>query len=149
MNALPSEIKLIDFNVLQSHYKYIPAKKQLKTKDVTLLHNSYELDIDFSHQENKDGLLRVFAKIEINGSDKPSSGYQLYIEGVADFVFTETSNLTELQKNNLKTFSTVNILIGYLRGSLASLTAASPLGQYLLPPININDLFAKKAVLDS
>ena len=106
--------------------------------------NGYELDIDFAHQINKDETIQVFTKIEVNNLEQSAVGYKLYIEGVANFSFTDSDQLTEPQKKNLKSFSTVNILIGYLRNSLATMTVSSPHGQYLLPPININDLFAKK-----
>jgi|WetSurMetagenome_2_1015567.scaffolds.fasta_scaffold663862_2 preprotein translocase subunit SecB len=144
MKAIPSEIKLLDFNILQSHYTFIPSKKKLKLIEIKDLFNEYELDIDFAHQTNRDETIQVFTKIEVNNVEQPAVGYKLYIEGVANFSFTDTDQLTEPQKKNLKSFSTVSILIGYLRNSLSTMTASSPLGQYLLPPININDLFAKK-----
>ena len=144
MKAVPSEIKLIDFNILQSHYTFIPSKKKIKPNEIQSLFNGYELDIDFAHQINKDETIQVFTKIEVNNLEQPAVGYKLYIEGVANFSFTDSDQLTEPQKKNLKSFSTVNILIGYLRNSLATMTVSSPLGQYMLPPVNINDLFAKK-----
>lgn len=145
MKADPSEIKLVSLQIIQSHFTYIPLKKKIKYADVQHLMNDYEIDIDFSHQVNKENIIRVYTKIEINNAEEPLPGYQLFIEGLADFTFTETDELSTVQKNNLKTFSTVNILIGYLRNNLASMTVSSPLGQYLLPPININNLIAKKA----
>jgi preprotein translocase subunit SecB len=144
MKALPSEIKLIDFNILQSHFTFVPSKKKIKPNEIQNLFNGYELDIDFDHRINKDDTIQVFTKIEVNTIGQPLAGYQLSIEGVANFTFTESDQLTDAQRKNLKSFSTVNILIGYLRNSLATMTASSPLGQYLLPPVNINDLFAKK-----
>lgn len=144
MKAIASEIKLIDFNIVQSHLSFIPSKKKIKPNDIQSLFNGYELDIDFDHQINKDETIQVFTKIEVNNIVQPAAGYKLSIEGVANFAFTDSDQLTEAQKKNLKSFSTVNILIGYLRNSLATMTSSSPLGQYLLPPVNINDLFAKK-----
>ena len=144
MKAIPSEIKLIDFYILRSHYTFLPSKKKIKPNEIQNLFNGYEIDIDFDHQINKDETIQVLTKIEVNNIDQPVAGYILSIEGVANFSFTESDQLTEAQKKNLKSFSTVNILIGYLRNSLATMTASSPLGQYLLPPVNINDLFAKK-----
>jgi preprotein translocase subunit SecB len=143
MKAIPSEIKLEQFSILQSHYTYIVPKKRIK--DIKSLLDEYEIDIDFAHQSNENKSIKVFTKIGVNNCDNPAPGYQLIIEGVAVFSFSETENLDEKQKNNLKFYSTVNIIIGYLRNCLASMTASSPLGQYLLPPININDLFIKKA----
>jgi len=143
MKAISSEIQLENFTILQSHYNYIPSKRKIKNPQD--LFKDLDIDIDFTHQVNEDHSIRVFTKIAVNHGENPKAGYQLFIEGVAVFSFLETENLSEKEQNNLKFYSTVNILIGYLRNSLASLTTASPLGQYLLPPININDLFRKKS----
>ena len=143
MIALPSEIHLENFVVLQSRYKFIPPKKEkIDSKEVF---KSYSIDIDFAHLNNENGSIQVFTKISVNECENPSPGYSLFVEGGALFSLDITSNLSEAEQKNLKYFSTVNILIGYLRNTLMSMSASSPMGPYLLPPININDLFKKKS----
>lgn len=143
MIALPSEIHLDNFAVLQSHYVFIQPKKNLK--DLHKLFNSYEIDIDFAHQINENGTIQVFTKISVNENEEPLPGFQLLVEGAAIFSLDAPDGLTDEEEKNLKFYSTVSILIGYLRGTLASITSSSPMGSYLLPPINMADLFRKKS----
>ncbi|MFZ4414882.1 MAG: hypothetical protein ACOYOV_17480 [Bacteroidales bacterium] len=143
MIALQSEIHLERFAVLHSLYEFNPPKRN--PKDIQQLFKSYEVDIDFAHHINEDKTIQVFTKISINQTDKPMFGYKLFVEGVAVFSLDTTAVLTEEEEKNLKFYSTVNILIGYLRNTLTSLTASAPMGPYLLPPLNMSDLFRKKS----
>lgn len=143
MIALPSEIHLESFAVLQSHYQFIEPKRSIK--DPLKIFKTYGIDIDFAHQINDDKTIQVFTKISVNQNEKPLPGYQLFVEGAAVFSLDETEELTEAEEKNLKFYSTVNILIGYLRNTLTAITASSPMGPYLLPPINMADLFRKKS----
>lgn len=143
MIALPSEIHLESFAVLQSHYQFIEPKGNIK--DPQKIFKTYEIDIDFAHQVNQDKTIQVFTKISVNQNEKPLPGYQLFVEGAAVFLLDETEGLTDEEEKNLKYYSTVSILIGYLRNTLTAITASSPMGPYLLPPINMADLFRKKS----
>lgn len=143
MIAIPSEIHLENFAVLQSHYQFIQPKGNIK--DPLTIFKSYGIDIDFAHKVNENKTIHVFTKISINQNEKPFPGYQLLVEGAAVFSLDETHGLTEDEEKNLKFYSTVNILIGYLRNTLTAITASSPMGPYLLPPINMADLFRKKS----
>ena len=143
MIAIPSEIHLENFAVLQSHYLFIEPKKNIK--DPLKIFKTYEIDIDFAHKVNDNKTIQVFTKISVNQNEKPLPGYQLFVEGAAVFLLDETDGLTEDEEKNLKFYSTVSILIGYLRNTLTAITASSPMGPYLLPPINMPDLFHKKS----
>ncbi|MEI6143037.1 MAG: protein-export chaperone SecB [Mariniphaga sp.] len=146
MIALHSEIHLESFAVLQSHYQFIQPKKN--PKEPLKIFRSYEIDIDFTHQVNEDKTVQVFTKIAVNQNEKPLPGYQLFVEGVAVFSLVEAELLSDSEQGNLMFYSTVSILIGYLRNTLTSITASSPLGPYLLPPINMADLFRKKSEIN-
>jgi len=143
MIALQSEIQLDSFAVLQSHYEFLPSRRN--PRDLLKLFRSYQIDIDFAHKINENKTVQVFTKISVNKNEKPLPGYKLFVEGVAIFSTIKTEELSESEKKNLIYFSTVNILIGYLRNTLNQMTSSSPMGPYLLPPINVADLFHKKA----
>lgn len=143
MIALPSEIQLEKFAVIQSHYEFNPPRQS--PKNIQDLFKSYEVDIDFAHHINEDKTIQVFTKISVNQNDNPCAGYKLFVEGVAVFSLGKTVALSEEEEKNLKFYSTVNILIGYLRNTLTAITSSSPMGPYLLPPLNVTDLFRKKS----
>lgn len=142
MIAQSSAIKLEHFAVLQSHYEFEQPKKNIK--DVQKNFDAYEIDIDFAHHdEEEDNTIHVFVKIGINQAKKTLPGYKLLVEGVGIFSLKE-ENLTEEKKNNLKFYSTVSIIVGYLRNTLSGITASAPYGPYLLPTIDMQHLFALK-----
>jgi len=143
MIALPSELHIDSFAVLRSFYKFFPPQKAIK--DPLKIFKSYDIDIDFSHKENENGTIRVFTKIAVNQNENPLPGYKLFVEGTAVFSFDKKDTTKKEEEKNLKYYSTVSILIGYLRSTLTSLTASSPFGIYVLPPIDMIDLFRKKA----
>jgi preprotein translocase subunit SecB len=142
MIAQSSDIKLEHFAVLQSHYEFEQPKKELK--DVQKIFDAYEIDIDFAHHnEDEDNTIHVFVKIGINQAKKTLPGYKLLVEGVGIFSLKE-ENLSEEKINNLKFYSTVSIIVGYLRNTLSGITASAPFGPYLLPTIDMQHLFALK-----
>jgi preprotein translocase subunit SecB len=142
MIAQSSDIKLEHFAVLQSHYEFEHSKKELK--DVQKIFDAYEIDIDFAHHdEDEDNTIHVFVKIGINQAKKTLPGYKLLVEGVGIFSLKE-ENLSEEKINNLKFYSTVSIIVGYLRNTLSGITASAPFGPYLLPTIDMQHLFALK-----
>ena len=143
MIAIPSDIHLESFAVLQSHYQFIETKKNIK--DPVKIFKSYDIDIDFVHRIKEDKTIQVFTKISVNQNVKPMPGYQLVVEGVAVFSLDAATELNEDEEKNLRFYSTVSILLGYLRNTLSAITASSPMGPYLLPPINMPDLFRKKS----
>ena len=142
MIAEKSAIKLDSFSVLQSHYEFVNSKKVLK--NIKALFGSYELDFDFAHNFDDNGEIKVFVKIGVNRQKKPLPGYKLFVEAVGLFHLEDT-DIPEKEQNNLKYYSTVSILIGYLRNSLAANTASAPFGPYLLPPVDMNELFIQKS----
>jgi preprotein translocase subunit SecB len=142
MIARKSAIKLNSFSVLKSHFEFVHSKRV--PKSIQKLFESYELDIDFAHHFEDNGTIRVFVKIAVNQQKKPLPGYKLFVEAVGLFHLEDT-DIPEKEQNNLKYYSTVSILIGYLRNSLAANTASAPFGPYLLPPVDMNELFRQKS----
>lgn len=142
MIAQKSALHLEHFAVLQSHYNFIQPKRAPKNN--IKLFQSYLIDIDFAHHFEEDGVIRVFVKIGINQDKNALPGYKLLVEGVGFFRLTN-EEISQAEQNNLKFYSTMSVIIGYLRNSLSNATSSAPLGPYLLPAIDMNDLFLKKS----
>lgn len=142
MIAQKSALNLEHFAVLQSHFNFNQPKRA--PKDNLKLLQSYPIDIDFAHHFEEDGAIRVFVKIGVNQDKNTLPGYILLVEGVGFFRLTN-GEIPEAEQNNLKFYSTVSVIIGYLRNSLSSMTSSAPMGPYLLPAIDLNDLFLKKS----
>lgn len=145
MEAKESPIRLLNFMVVGMEYKFIPPAKKSMAKSPDSFFKDYEIDIDFSNNAVDEEQFYVFAKIEVNNSGKPKPGYKIFIEGGASFSIPKQADLDENITKNLKYFSSVNIVIGYLRAAINTLTASAPLGPYILPPIDMQDLIKRKS----
>ncbi len=142
MQANRSPLQLLDFYLVQHQYDFIKPEEDEEIHVPDHFEN-YEIDIDFGQESIDDQRYSVSVKIEINNTDNPVSGYSIYIEGVGIFQLAE-NELSEEANHNLKTFSSVNIVINQLRNIITTQTSFGPLGKLILPPIDISDLFQKK-----
>jgi preprotein translocase subunit SecB len=139
-----SPLRLIEFFLLENHFS-VKSKGISSPKDVDQFFESYPISIDFAHQDTDNEEFHVFVMIEVN-ADKKIPGYSMACNAMG--IFELPSN--ELDKDssvykNLKLYSTVNMVINHIRNVISGQTAFAPHGRYNLPPIDIGDLFAKKA----
>lgn len=142
MKAKFSPLELHTFELLNSSYKFnVPKKDEI---DVTELFKSYSVSIDFSHSDIENDLIQVFVIINVNNLKKPKEGYSLSAEGMGVFELLGNDKISDDLLNNLKFYSTVNMMINNLRNIMFQLTNVGPLNGYILPPIDILDLFKKK-----
>ncbi|GAB4324230.1 MAG: hypothetical protein Kow00127_16930 [Bacteroidales bacterium] len=142
MKAELSPLKLHDFLILNYQFDFKIPKREIR--DLEKLFSSYSVEVDFEFKVDEDSdMFMVELFLKINGSGRRKAGY--VISAACSGVFSlEESNLSEDAKANLRSFSSVNILIGQLRNFIAQQTALAPFGVYWLPPINILDLHNKK-----
>ena len=142
MRAKTSKLKLIGFHILKSEYEFIvPDEKEVIPQK---LFDSYSIDIDFSHHpcEELPSHIQVFVQLKINHTKK-KAGYSFIVRGMGLFKLVDKKMNASIA-HNLRIFSTLNMVINNLRNIIAQQTAFAPIGVYLLPPIDIQDLFRKK-----
>jgi hypothetical protein len=136
MKPIASPLVIIDFE-----FKFIPPQNQGEF-DVRNVFNDYELDIDFSI--HSDEFIQVFIKTEINRGKNPKHGYSMFAETVCMFEFNKDISITEEARNAIEGFSTIYISLNSLRGYIQQATSSGPLGRYMLPSVDLNDLIKKK-----
>jgi preprotein translocase subunit SecB len=137
-----SPLKLNDFELLQSHFDFhVPKEDEV---DVSSLFNSYSVEIDFEHNFLDDDKIQVFVNIGVNQLKKPKSGYILFAEGMGMFEIQNQDKIKPEQVGNLRLYSTLNMMINNLRNIMFQTSNIGPMGGYLLPPVDILDLFQKK-----
>lgn len=141
MKAQISPLNLLDFAIINCSLKFIAPTENT---DIRKLVSEYPLDIDFAIIQESDRT-RVFIKTAINQEEHEMPGYSIFAEGVAMFELSKSATLTEEDKKALLQYSAVSIALNSLRGFISSLTANAPFGKYILPSIDINDLFRQKA----
>lgn len=138
MKAKPSPLEIVDFAVINFELNFIPPQKI--EDDSRLNWDAYDLDIDFN--VNTNDYLRVFLKATINQQRLP--GYRIFAEVACIFRFNENIKISESEKKSMEGFSTIYIGLNCLRGFISQFTASGPLGRYVLPSIDLNDLIEKK-----
>ncbi|GAA4308000.1 hypothetical protein [Compostibacter hankyongensis] len=141
MEAQLSPLVLLDFAIINSIFKFIAPPENV---EVQKLVSEYLIDIDFAIIQEEDGA-RVFVKSAINQGETESPGYSIFAEGVAILELSKTATLTEKDRKALLQYSAVSIALNSLRGFISSLTANAPFGKYILPSIDVNNLFQQKA----
>lgn len=135
-----SPLILNDFAIINCNFKFTAPPEKSSIKKIV---DEYSLDMDFAIIKEDDST-RVFIKTSINHGDNKLPGYSIFAEGVAIFELTSENSLSEEDKKNLLRYSAVSITINSLRGFISSLTANAPFGKYILPSIDVNNLFQQK-----
>jgi len=142
MKIKSSPLEFIDFYVLNTNFKFIkPVKEDI---DIETLFKKYEADINFSLKLEKKINLLVFIRVKINDDKNNLAGYQIIAEGVAIFNIQNIRNLNQRDKSNLMYFSSLSIAINNIRNYISMLTSSAPLGKYVLPAVDVNDLHKQK-----
>ncbi len=140
MKARFSPLTLVDFVITNNIFKFISPTEESNIKEIAA---SYEIDIDFAILNDTENT-RVFIKIGINNSRNIKPGYSIFSEGVGVFQLLKDANLSEEDKKSLLQYSAVSIAVNSLRGFISTLTANAPFGKYVLPSIDVNNLFHQK-----
>jgi hypothetical protein len=102
----------------------------------------YDLDIDFTIFKNN--VLQLQITADINCVDKPLPGYKISTLIAVLFRLDESADLTEYEKQSIEGYSSVYMALNCLRTLVSGFTANAPLGRYILPSIDLNDLIKKK-----
>ncbi len=144
MKPIASPLNIIDFALLEFEYKFVPPDEDSGV-DLRQYFDDYELDIDFTI--NKSDSLQVFIKTSVNRGEKQLPGYSLQAEVACIFQFDENIQITEQERSSIEGFSTIYIALNSLRGFISQFTSSGPLGRYMFPSIDLNDLINKKKKL--
>ena len=146
MKVKKSPLSFINTRLLESNIKVvITSSKNYTNDDVIKMSDKYDIDIDFARPKVEDNIMQVFMKASINDNQKVD-GYKILCECVCMFTLDE-ANLTKDEINNLKNYSTLYITLNTLRNFILDATAKFPLGIYLLPSIDLNELIKQKTII--
>ncbi|MDY0152845.1 MAG: hypothetical protein RBS43_11275 [Candidatus Cloacimonas sp.] len=140
MDIKQSELQQLAFTVLETGVLVIPP-------DDAVGGAVNELDIDFDLYINNedDHLLRVFYTVKVKvAASKQSAGYQINVRVAGDFEIDRSLPCDSDGFTQLAKFSSVGITYNNLRAYLQTVTSFYPAPPYILPTIDLNDLWIKK-----
>lgn len=133
-----SPFDLQDFVIINNVFRY---KNPPNDVDPEQLFSEYKIDIDYIFQTEDELFFQVFIKVLINESGE-KDGYSFTTEGIGFFQFE--SDVSTKEKVNYLNFSGIPMCINSIRSFVGLLTSHSPMGKYLLPSIDLNDLVEQK-----
>lgn len=104
--------------------------------------------VDPTHLVNREnpGVHQLILRVEVCASAEDPAGapYDIEIEGRAIVQVAEDSGLDDNQLRKLVVLNGSSILLGILRGHVSQLTASGPAGMFLLPAVNLVEVFQEK-----
>jgi len=139
MIAQASPLVIHNFFVLQSKLRYVASPDEINRTAV--MH--YPVDVDFTLKKVEGGI-NLFTKVGYNDGKEPLAGYSFFVEAVGVFSLQDEESLPEKTVHNLQYTSTLSLIINFLRGYLMDATSYLPLGPYILPAIDLNNLIKSK-----
>ncbi|HYD21701.1 MAG TPA: hypothetical protein VEB40_09525 [Flavipsychrobacter sp.] len=139
MKPVKSPLILSDFSVLECSYAFIVPKNSNEDFSQATF-DEYPLNIDYTISELGD-FVRVFMDFEINYSDEPMDGYKFNVVAASIFRFAEGT--AEEEKGGWSN-SMVSITINNIRSFIMNFTGGCPLGRYVFPSIDLNELVEQK-----
>ena len=148
MIAKKSLLVLETFFVVENRFKFTQPEEEIEDVQ-TQLFDDYEIDLDFtirpvSGESDPVVKFNVYTKMGVNQLKMPKSGYSSFVEGIGAFTISK-ENLTDMDVDNLMNLSSVSIMINCLRGVLMDISSNAPLGRFILPMIDVNDLLSQKS----
>ncbi len=141
MKPIASPLNIVDFAIMDLQFQFIPSKENIDM-DIRNTFSDYEIDIDFDIHTNE--FIQVFIKTEINRGRRVLPGYSIAAEIACIFEFNKEVEISKELKSSIEGFSTIYIALNSLRGFISQVTANGPLGRYIFPSIDLNDLVDKK-----
>lgn len=143
MKAKASPLRLKHFELIESQFQFIVPEVEV-IDDVRELFDTYSLEVDFSHEDLEDELIQVNCSVKVNKGRSPLAGYSMLADAIGVFEIQDSEELDEDKLGNLKFYSTLNMMINNLRNIIFQQSNLGPMKGYLLPPIDVLDLFEKK-----
>lgn len=143
MKAKASPLRLKHFELIESQYKFIIPEEEV-IDDVAELFDTYLLEVDFLHEDLEENIIQLNCQVKVNRGPRPQAGYSMLAEAIGIFEILAAENLDQSKFGNLKFYSTLNMMINNLRNIIFQQSNLGPMKGYLLPPIDVLDLFDKK-----
>jgi len=142
MEIKRSDFKLEKFTMLACNFATVPSEKKLSTEAL----KNIPIYLDFNILKNKKNSSKVKIYLELNSniSEKPEPGYMFSTVAEAEYNIRGLGKMSEEKQNRYILFTALPLAIAMIRSHLYNSSSSYPYGQYLLPSIDLPDLFDKK-----
>lgn len=142
MEIKKSDIKLEKFTVLSCSVASIPSKNKVNKEK--LISHPIDLDFDILRNVKNKSKVKIMLEISSNNTEKPNAGYAYSLVAEAEYHIKSLSKMNKDSQNKHILFTSLPLAIAMIRGHLYNGTSNFLYGHYLLPSIDLPDLFEKK-----
>lgn len=142
MEIKKSDIKLVKFSILACSIATIPSAKKISREELVSLPVNLDFDI-LSNIKNKNKV-KIMLEINSNNIENPKAGYAYSLVAEAEYFIKSLAKIDLDSQNKYILFTALPIAIAMVRSHLFNGTSSFLYGHYLLPSIDLPDLFAKK-----
>jgi len=139
MDIRKSELQQVSFVVLDTKIEY-----QMLKSNQSVIQDDLDIDFGLWKNDKDDHLFRVWFKIRAKRIVSKEVGLDIYVYACSDFVVDSSLSSDSDLFVQLVKYSTVAITYNNIRGYIQQITSFYPVPTYLLPTINVNDLWNKK-----
>ena len=142
MEIKRSNLKLDKFTMLACNFAVIPSDKKVTSEAL----KNIPIDFDFDLLTNKKNSSKIKIVLEFNSniSDNPKPGYMYSVVAEAEYNVKGLGKMSEEKQNRYILFTALPLAIAMVRSHLYSVSSNFPYGHYLMPSIDLPDLFEKK-----
>ena len=142
MKIKRSNLKLDKFTILACNFSTILTDKKVTSE--SLKNIPIDLDFDIFVNKKNSSKVKVVLEFHSNEIENPLAGYMYSVITEAEYNIKGLGKMTEEKQNKYIFFSALPLAISMVRSHLYSLSANFPYGHYLMPSIDLPDLFEKK-----
>ena len=142
MEIKRSDLKLDKFTMLACNFATIPSDKKVSQEAL----KNIPIDLDFDILTNKKNSSKVKIVLEFHSNEikKPLPGYMYSIVAEAEYNIKGLGKMPEDKQNRYILFTALPLAIAMVRSHLYNGSSNYPHGHYLMPSIDLPDLFGKK-----
>jgi hypothetical protein len=142
MEIKRSNLKMDNFAMLSSNISTVAVDKKVtqeKLKSIPI-----DLDFDILSNKNNSSKIRIMLEVRSNEIEGPLPGYVYSVICSSDFNIKGLGKLKQKDKDKHVLFTALPLTIAMVRSHLYNITSNFPHGHYVLPSIDLMDLFSKK-----
>ena len=142
MEIKRSNLKLDKFTMLACKFATVPSDKKVTNESL----KNIPIDSDFDILTNKKNSSRVKIILELHSNEDKEqlAGYMYSIVAEAEYNIKGLGKMAEEKQNRYILFTALPLAIALVRSHLYSVSSNFPYGHYLMPSIDLPDLFSKK-----
>ena len=142
MEIKRSDLILEKFTMLACKFISVPSDKKV-TKEM-LKNIPIDLDFDILTNKKNSSKVKIVLELHSNEIETPLPGYMYSILAEAEFNIKALGKMPEEKQNRYILFTALPLAIAMVRSHLYSVSSDFPFGHYLMPSIDLPDLFEKK-----